>query len=287
MAPAPWNELIDPDDVPAPIGHATQDAEAAEHPMAAAALAVEMIRAPEDPEAIRRMRATYWGMLAEVDEKLGRVLDHLDRTGRRDRTLVIVTADHGSQLGDHHLMQKLGWFESSYHVPLIVAGAGVSSAAAGTIVDRFTESIDLMPTILDAVGAAVPTQCEGAPLTTFLRGQEPRRWRNAAHWEWDFRSADVSALLGIPHAASNLAVLRDADGKYVHFAAADPIFYDLVVDPDELVNRAAEPDDAVRLAAYAGRMLTWRMRHDDQSLATYVLEADGPHLEVDDPLDRL
>ena len=287
MAPAPWNTLIDPDDVPPPVAPATAEEEAAVHPMVAGALQSDVARAPDDPEAVRRLRATYWGMLAEVDEKVGRVLAHLDRTGRRERTLVIVTADHGEQLGDHHLIQKLGYHESSYHVPLIVAGPGVATAVAGGTVDRFTESVDLMPTVLDAVGAPIPVQCQGAPLTPFLRGEQPDRWRDAAHWEWDFRNPLVTLAVGLPLTSSNLAVLRDEDGKYVHFAGFPPLFFDLRHDPHELHDLAGDPSAAARVASYAQRLLDWRMRQDDETLASVYLDEDGPHTQVDPPTQRL
>ena len=55
-------------------------------------------------------------MIGDVDAQLGRVFDALAREGQWEDTFVLVTSDHGEQLGDHGLVQKLGFFEESYRV---------------------------------------------------------------------------------------------------------------------------------------------------------------------------
>jgi len=282
MAPAPWNELIDPADVPMPARHESPAIEGEEHPLVGGALLVEIARCPDDDNDMRRLRATYWSMLAEVDHQFGKVLEHLERTGRAEDTVVIVTADHGEQLGDHWMIQKLGFFESSYHIPLIIAGPLVDASALGTVVDEFTENIDLMPTVLEAVGLDVPRQCEGASVLAFLRGETPTWWRDAAHWEWDFRDPFAAEALGIRLDQCNLAVLRTRSSKYVHFAGMAPAFYDLVADPAELHNLAKEPIGrtapgvAAAITEAAQAMLTWRLSHEDQTLASWRITEDGP-----------
>jgi arylsulfatase A-like enzyme len=273
VAPAPWHDLVDPADVPLPVRHESPEAEGAEHPLVAGAMFVDEVRAPASERDVRQFRATYWGMLAEVDEKLGWLLDHLEASGDADDTLVVLTADHGEQLADHWLTEKLGYFEASYHIPLVVAGPGV---VAGAVVDDFTENVDLVPTVLTAVGAPVPVQCDGAPLQPFLAGRAaPVGWRDAAHWEWDYRDPRIVELLGVPLAASNLAVLRDRHGKYVHFAGMPPAFYDLDADPGELHNVADDPASRDRVLDYAQRLLSWRLSTDDQTLARLRATPDG------------
>lgn len=278
MAPAPWHELIDPADVPMPVRHDTSAAEGAQHPMVAGALASGIASAPTEEGELRQFLATYWGMLAEVDLQLGKLADHLDRTGRADDTLIILTADHGEQLGDHWLTEKLGFFESSYHIPLIIAGPAVAPEAVGTVVNEFTENIDLMPTVLELCDLPVPAQCQGATLRTFLEGGTPDQWRDAAHWEWDFRSVgsrDLERMTGLLMNECNLAVIRDRHGKYVHFAGMAPAFYDLEADPGELHNLANDPAEAERIRDYAARLLSWRLRTDDETLATTLVTPLG------------
>ncbi|NIR39236.1 MAG: sulfatase-like hydrolase/transferase, partial [Actinobacteria bacterium] len=74
-----------------------------------------------------------------------------------DDTLVVFTSDHGEQLGDHWLFGKYGYFDQAFHIPLIVRDPRPGAdAGRGRRVDRFTENVDVMPTILDLLGADVP-----------------------------------------------------------------------------------------------------------------------------------
>lgn len=281
VAPAPYHDLIDPSSVPAPVRHATVEDEGAEHPMVAAAMFAEVVRPPSDPVDMAQLQATYWGNLAEVDAQFGRLLDLVDQAGQADETLVVLTSDHGEQLGDHWMLQKLGFFEASYHVPLLVAGPGVAvtaGGAAGAVVEEhFTEAVDVMPTILELCGLPVPSQCAGSSLRPFLEGTVPTRWREAAHWEWDFRDALAAAGVdvGIDLDQCVLAVRREKDRKYVHFAGLPPAFYDLAGDPDELHNLADDPSRQAEVLECAQRMLSWRLSSDDQTLANLTATPDG------------
>ena len=89
---------------------------------------------------------------------------------------MLLTSDHGEQLGDHGLMNKLGYFEESYKVPGIVRAPGLAGAH-GSVVEAFTENIDFFPTICEALGIEIPAQCDGLPLTGFLEGRLPPWWR--------------------------------------------------------------------------------------------------------------
>lgn len=96
----------------------------------------------------------YYGEVAWTDFALGRLFDQLSTLPRR--TLVIVTADHGEGLGEHgELTHSLFAYESTLHVPLIVAelGGAETSAPKGVVIETPVRHIDLLPTILDAVAA--------------------------------------------------------------------------------------------------------------------------------------
>ena len=96
------------------------------------------------------MRAVYFGLIAEVDHHLGRILERLARRGELDRTLVVVTADHGEMLGDHWMLGKAGFFPQAFHVPLLIRQP---EGVRGRRVTAFTEHVDLMPTVLASLGA--------------------------------------------------------------------------------------------------------------------------------------
>ena len=141
-----------------------------------------------DENAVRDMRAAYYGLIAEVDEHVGRVVAYLKESGQYDNTLIVFTSDHGEQLGDHHPLGKIGYFDESFHVPLVVRDPRrEADGTRGNIVDAFTESVDVMPTILDWLDAPAPRDCAGASLMPFVGGEMPADWRQEVHWEFDFR----------------------------------------------------------------------------------------------------
>lgn len=225
-----------------------------------------------------RLRQTYWGLVAEVDDQIGRLIGALKAAGVWDNTLIVLTTDHGEMMGDHHLFGKGGYFEQSYHVPLIVRDPR-KAAAHGSTVDRFTEAVDIMPTILDAIGAPLPPQLDGQALTPFLDGRTPSRWRDAAHWEFDFREVATGRAqeqLGLPLHACNLAVLRGERYKYVHFGGLPPLLFDLAEDPGELRNLADDTGHRDIRLTCAEELLAWRARHLDRTLTHIELTGRGP-----------
>ena len=136
-----------------------------------------------------------------------------------------------------------------------------------------------MPTVLDLAGGDIPPHLDGHSLAPFLDGTSPENWRDAAHWEFDFRSISsrkAEKHFGIGSRQCNLAVVRTEKYKYVHFGGGlPPVLFDLVDDPDETRNVAEAP--AYRLARLdmAERLLAWRAEHLDQSLALSELTDDG------------
>ena len=217
------------------------------------------LAAPTDRAAMAAIQTQYYGMIAEADHQLGRVWAALEAAGAWDDTLIVVTADHGEQMGDHGLIEKAGWFEQSYHILGLVRDPR-APRAHGTIVERFTENVDIFPTLCEAMGVAIPAQCDGRSLTPLLQGLEPSDWRDAAHWEWDWRASFIA--LG-PHdwpidrrlERSGLAVLRTNDAAYVQFGDGDALAFDLATDPTW---RTPLSDPLAELAL-AKAMLAWRM----------------------------
>jgi arylsulfatase A-like enzyme len=270
LAPAPYDTMFDPASVPPTVRAASRAEEGAQHPLLGVMIDHPLLKSPDDPQEQRELQATYYGMLAEVDDQIGRILDWLDAHGDAADTIVIFTSDHGETLGDHYILHKLGWFDSSYHVPLLVRGPGIAS---GRAVDTFTEHVDVLPTICALLDTDVPLQCDGRPLTPFLAGADaPADARTAVHFEFDFRDPDSDLLeqvFGVNLEQCWLAVLRDAHGKYVHFSghpALPPIFFDIDADPAQISNVAADPAYADRILDYAQRMLAWRMQHTERTL---------------------
>ena len=279
IAPEPYNRLYSPNAVPPPRRSATPEETAARHPYLAFALSTKYGAAGTPEADLRRLRATYYGLIAEVDHNLGRLIAHLKRTGQYERTLIVVTSDHGEMLGDHWLVGKEWHFDAAFRVPLVIRAPGARfDAARGRRVDDFTESVDLMPTTLDLIGRAPPRQCDGHSLVPWLEGATPGRWRDAAHWELDFHEVDDEGRetrLGIGFDECSFAVHRGRRFKYVHFAALPPLLFDLERDPDEHENRAAEPEYAGIALDCAQRLLSWGQTYRDRALTDYKLTPEG------------
>jgi arylsulfatase A-like enzyme len=279
IASDPWNKLYDPQSVPGFVRRENPPSEGEQHPWLSYQLSRRIFKAPSDDRKMRRMKAVYYGLMSEVDHHLGRLFDHLKSEGLWDSTLIVFTSDHGEEMGDHWLLGKSGYFDQSYAIPCLIHDPRCEAdSARGKVVTAFTENVDLLPTMLEWAGLNLPP-LDGHSLSLFLeRGIAPRGWRQAAHWEYDFRdvsNASAEEALGLTLDTCNLAVLRDENFKYVHFASLPPLLFDLKNDPNEFTNLASNPAYFPRVLEYAQKMLSWRMRHDDQTLTHMMATVNG------------
>ncbi|MCB0971850.1 MAG: sulfatase-like hydrolase/transferase [Acidimicrobiales bacterium] len=284
-APEGYHDRYDPDDGPSFRRLADRAAEIGAHPIHT--YGAELAGCPIDEAEARQVRAAYWGNMTEVDDQLGRLLEHLRTTGRLDDTLVVLTSDHGDMMGDHWLVEKLGWWDESYRVPLIVVDPRAEAdATRGTVVDAFTESVDVLPTLCRWMGVEAPIAADGRELQPFVHGDPvPDDWRTAVHVQWDFRDPVghlAEDLLGLTMEQCSLDVLRTDDHLYVHVGDGTSISYDLVDDPEQVaptvVPPGGRPGDAAvaeRIATARGDLLSWRMRHDDRTLTGHLLTPGG------------
>ena len=274
VAPEPWNRLADaaliPAPAPAPAG--------SDHPFRAA-----WFSAPAQhglfwgfdgrcdrlsPEDVADLRATYLGLLAEVDHHLGRILDWLDTTGQAGRTLVVLLSDHGEMLGDQGYWGKDNVLASAHHVPLLVRGPDI---AAGHEVSEVVSTVDLAPPILDLLGAEVPPAMDGTSLRPFLEGRTPETWRGLALTEIDLAEPRAPTrferALGLGPLTANAAILRDATHSLVHFnGGLAPMLFDRRRDPGEQHDMAATPEGAAQVARLRAALIDLRMTRADRRL---------------------
>jgi len=290
IAPEPYNAMYDPATVPMPRRAESPDVESSQHPYLAYALkSMAEIGAYNehypnslleiDEIELRQLRATYYGMITQVDDQIGRIVAHLKATGEYDNTLIIFTCDHGEMLGDHWMWGKAGYFDEAFHIPLIIRDPRkAADDGRGRVVAEFTEAVDLMPTILDWLGLEPPFQCDGRSLLPFAAGRSPADWRREVHWEFDFSdivSLDPEEALGLDSDQCTLSVIRGPRYKYVHFTTLPPLFFDLEKDPGQFSNLAANPDYMPLVLEHAQRLLSWRMEHNDRTLTRSFLTENG------------
>jgi choline-sulfatase len=168
----------------------------------------------------RRMRAGYYALVRYADDRIGRILDELDRLDLWRDTLVVFTADHGDNLGEHGLFFKSNFREGSVRVPLLVCHPDLTPGDRQTLV----EHVDILPTVCDFLGVAPPPDGDGISLRPVLEAGDAAAEREIA----------------ISHLSTDL-MLRDDRWKLVYADGEPSELFDMQADPCEFYNRLDEP----------------------------------------------
>ncbi|MFH1614084.1 MAG: sulfatase-like hydrolase/transferase [Planctomycetota bacterium] len=234
--PVPFDEMYNPLEIPTPWG--TQVDLEGRNPMMATYRPNYLINRMSDA-AIQYSRAHYFGLISYLDSQIGRILDFLDKNNLRENTLIIFTADHGDNIGDHGLFFKTFFTEGSVHVPLLISFPGVTTA--GSACNKAVGQEDIMPTICELVGIEIPRNIDGISLAKLIKNQF------AEHKPFivsQFDSGDGMMLM-----------LRDNRYKYCfcRYESTEEL-YDLATDPHEmnnLVNDTVFNDTLVRIRILA------------------------------------
>jgi arylsulfatase len=201
------------------------------------AMAERMVaRAPLERDDARYLVGLYDGGIRETDERVGRILDALERAGLRDETLVIVTADHGEELGQHNHF----WFHGNsvhapvLHIPLLIGGPGVRAGRCADLI----QNVDVLPTVLEWVGAPPPAESDGLSFAKLLRpGGEslppPRQiaWSEWRDWILGARTRE-QALIFNPRGAHPKLPPYTSEGDGGYFVDCAEL-YDELRDPLE------------------------------------------------------
>ncbi|WP_172408155.1 sulfatase-like hydrolase/transferase [Desulfosporosinus sp. FKA] len=181
-----------------------------------------------DEDTLRRTRKAYYGLVSYVDEKIGEIMEVLDKTGLAKDTLVIYTSDHGESLGDHELWWKNTMYEQSAGIPLIISGPNMPK---GLVSNEPVSLIDLTSTVSETVGVTPDPSWEGDSLLPLVRGENPSGLKNRTV---------LSQYHG--HGVSHgIFMIRKGDYKYVYYPTAPCQLFNLIDDPLELNNLAPNP----------------------------------------------
>ena len=170
--PEEYRRRYDPDEVPGPHFRAS-DLEAQER---LAEVDFQTEARPPDEFDAREKIAAYYAMIELLDEKVGDLLDELERTGQRENTVVIFMSDHGEMLGDHGLVQKgCRFYEGLTRVPLVISYP--REFETGVVNDALVELTDIAPTLIELCNVNESTTAErfggmqGESLVPLLRGK--------------------------------------------------------------------------------------------------------------------
>ena len=268
VATAPYNRMFEAGDLPDAVRRETIDAEQSLHPWLKAHLDVARNRSHSDKDRHQKLQASYYGLMSEVDAHMGSLVQYLKDSGEWENTYFVFTSDHGEQMGDHWMYGKAGFFDQSYHIPFMVCGPGVQSGSC----EAFTEHVDWFATLVDLLNIKQPRQCDGVSLRPWFEGETPASWRDAAHFEYDFRHSPAESTLHQEMESAVLNVIRDEHYKYVHFTDLPCLLFDLQNDPAELNNLSETHPELV--ARYAQKLLSWRLATTDKTLSHLQIVRD-------------
>ena len=210
-------------------------------------------------ERWRRFRHVYFRLCEKVDREIGRILHVLDDTGLARDTVVVMLSDHGEHNGAHELIQKSTAYEESCRVPFIVRLPEHLSTPSGRTEDTFVNTgLDLLPSLLDMAGAAIPDHLTGRPVAPALKGQAPPR--EAVYLESMMDRTDIQ-----------LRMVRTRHYKYTLYDRGQhrEMLFDMDKDPGELVNLAVESRFADVLCDHRKKLHDWCRATGDRFGAHY------------------
>ncbi|MFC6905729.1 sulfatase [Halalkalicoccus tibetensis] len=213
------------------------------------------------------LRALYRAEIAYLDERIGELREALEESGEWEDTVVVITGDHGENIGDHGLMDhQYCLYETLLHVPMVVSGGAFDGGGED---DRLVQLTDLAPTLLDAAGIEAPEARERFQGVSFHPDSDETREHAIAEYMGPQPSMEaLEKRVGtVPDSVRefdrSLRSIRDSEHKLVRGSDGLRELYHLGDDPDEERDLADErPDVASELGAELDDWLDSFERHD-------------------------
>lgn len=191
-----------------------------------------------------KSRKHYYALITFLDEQIGRIIEKLKQKGMYDNSLILFVSDHGDMLGDHHHWRKTYAYEGSAKVPMVLKPAKATrNFVPSTVLENPVEIRDILPTFLDASGAEVPIQMDGASMLSLIENVDAP-WRE---------------YIDLEHATAYRSenywcALTDGREKYIwFFNTGEEQLFDLIQDPTELSDISS--NDSERLSKWRERMI--------------------------------
>jgi arylsulfatase A-like enzyme len=231
---------------------------------------------PDVPE-VRKDIADFEMSVERLDQKVGIVLDALDKNGLRDNTLVIFTTDHGLPFPG----MKSSCTDHGIGVSLVMHGPG--GFTGGRVCDALVSQIDIFPTLCELLEIRLPEWIQGVSLLPLIRGEvnevrenifaevtyhihyEPQRAVRTHRWKY-IRKFDDSTTPILDHCDPSLSKELWVEHDWIHRPADIEQLYDLMFDPNEAHNLAGDPLYAEVLDDMRQRLENWMNNTDDPLL---------------------
>lgn len=220
---------------------------------------------------VRYMISNYYGLVKEIDDWVGKILNTLDEKGFSDNTLVIFTSDHGEMLGAHGMREKNIFYDESAHIPLIMRLPG--GMPRGRVIKETVSQIDLFATILDYLGQPAPPN-HGRSLRPLIDGRDDSERFDFAVQEWPVYGGEGKHFV---HFGPNFMV-RTEEWKFMFASTPESTaldaLYNMKDDPFEMNNLLGSNPKA---ADYIGKDGVASQMKD--RLVAWLEHVDSPHLE--------
>ena len=201
-------------------------------------------------EQRHRQRAYYHANVTMIDEKVGEIMEALERNGYLENSIVIFTSDHGDCLTDHGHSQKWTMYDAITRIPLVVWAP--KRFAGGREIDALCQQMDLGPTILELAEVEVPPTLEAKTMLPSLKGES-----------WSGREVVFAEQVrdGILTGCEFMTMVRNREWKLVHFLDdPDGQLFDLNSDPDEIRNLWNDENSQQVKQELLAVLREWRIR---------------------------
>lgn len=203
---------------------------------------------------LKHFLQAYLACVAFVDEQIGIVVEAVNNSKFRDNTIIVLTSDHGWQMGEKDYLFKNSPWEESTRIPLIIRSPGIK---AGKTVDHPVSLIDLFPTLTDLCGLKGDNRknesggkIDGFSLRPFLIDPETSKWNGP-----DGALSMVGVGLDKEDVLKQTYSYRTRDWRYILYMDGTEELYDHRNDPYEWKNLAGQPDYLANKQALKEAML--------------------------------
>lgn len=277
IVPAPYHNMYNADDVQPVVRDEAEKQNP--HPILAAYHQHRFSQVYNRKGARERVIPAYMGLIKQVDDQIGRLMQFLDDQNLTDDTLIVFTSDHGDYLGDHWLGEKELFHQQSVKIPLIVVDSSAkANVTRGTISDDLVEAIDLLPTFVEFAGGNIPQHIlEGKSLLTQTRKIQTATKRQYVISEYDYSMRKARQTLNQGIADCRLVMIFDGRYKLIHVEGHRPILFDLKTDPDEFADLGESTEHADVRARLLDKLFAWSRGHHNRVTTSdnYIQNAAG------------
>jgi N-sulfoglucosamine sulfohydrolase len=205
-------------------------------------------------DSLSNVASHLYNALTREDNGVSMLVDYLKKAELLDNTMIIFLGDNGPDFAGG----KVTCYDAGLRVPLIIYWKG-GKIKTGQVRNELISTIDILPTILDACGVAIPDSLDGRSLLPLLHGETSVEWRSYLFGEMNFHQ---------PANYKPMRTVRDNNFHLIHNLIRNPEweFFDLKNDPNEFINLAGDTSYSKLLDEYKKELYKWRVDTHDPLL---------------------